>query len=125
MGTRSITRVYEDNRKKQPIVSIYIQFDGYPEGVGLTLRDFINSKTLVNGHNGGIKQANGMGCLAAQIIEHLKDGVGNVYIEPVRGDGRDQEYLYEIFPDNEKENGINITCYDCYEKKYILQEKFD
>jgi hypothetical protein len=29
---------------------------------------------------------NGLGCLAASIVAHLKDGIGNVYIQPLDDD---------------------------------------
>ena len=44
MGTRSLTFVYEDNK---PIVNMYRQFDGYPEGHGQELADFLLSGAVI------------------------------------------------------------------------------
>ena len=95
MGTRSNTLVMEDDKV---LVNIYRQFDGYPEGHGVELAKLCDVK-IVNGISGDRKekQANGMGCLAAQIIAGLKDGVGGVYIEyPNDGPNDWAEYVYVV-----------------------------
>ena len=46
MGTRSLTFVYEENK---PIINMYRQFDGYPEGHGAELAEFLLSGEMVNG----------------------------------------------------------------------------
>lgn len=46
-----------------------------------------------------MKQANGAGCLYAQLIAHLKVEMGSVYLQPADTDAKDQimlEYVYEI-----------------------------
>ena len=68
MGTRSLTFVYEGEK---PIVNMYRQFDGYPSGHGAELAEFLTSfDEVVNGLPVGDNRrlANGMGCLAAQMI---------------------------------------------------------
>ncbi len=72
MGTRCLTYVYEVN---EPIVCLYRQFDGYPSGHGAELGDFLKGIQLGNGIAGKPEMgtfANGMGCLAAQLIAHFK-----------------------------------------------------
>lgn len=93
MGTRSTVTILSE--QGDHLVSLYIQFDGYPSGVGQKLADFLGGKKLVNGYGDATSQtqANGMGCLAAQLIAHLKDGIGNVYVTE-KGDS--QEYNYTI-----------------------------
>jgi hypothetical protein len=73
MSTRSITAVMEDG---QELLTMYRQSDGYPSGHGQELADFLKGFKVVNGISGGAKQeekiANGLGCLAAQIVAHFK-----------------------------------------------------
>lgn len=97
MGTRSLTFVYEGDT---PLINMYRQFDGYPSGHGAELAEFLNSfDAIVNGIPVGDKRkmANGMGCLAAQLIANFKDGAGGFYIYPVSAQDCGQEYEYHIF----------------------------
>ena len=97
MGTRSLTFVYDGN---VPVINIYRQFDGYPSGHGHELAQFLNSKTLVNGYGEqNSAEANGMGCLAAQLIVQLKHGVGGIYIYPVTSTDCFQDYEYHVYED--------------------------
>lgn len=82
---------------------MYGQYDGYPEGYGKDLINFIKPFTLVNGlsiiqDNESI--ANGMDCFAAQLIAHFKTKPGGYYI--VSADNTEYyEYhllLYYVFP---------------------------
>lgn len=101
MGTRSLTYVY-DNEGQTPIVCMYAQYDGYPEGLGAELAEFLNSfEAVTNGIRFAEKRktANGMGCLAAQLIAQFKTEVGNVYLyPPVLNQDSWQEYEYHIYP---------------------------
>ena len=98
MGTRSLTFVYDGN---VPVINIYRQFDGYPSGHGHELAQFLNSKTLVNGYGEqNSAEANGMGCLAAQLIVQLKHGVGGIYIYPVASTDCFQDYEYHVYENN-------------------------
>ena len=95
MGTRCLTFVYDGN---VPVINIYRQFDGYPSGHGHELAQFLNSKTLVNGYGEqNSAEANGMGCLAAQLIVQLKHGVGGIYIHPVTSTDCFQDYEYHVY----------------------------
>jgi hypothetical protein len=75
---------------------IYRQYDGYPEGHGRDLAKLCDV-TITNGIRLGKEAgtANGMGCLAAQIVMGLKrevgkesasnkNHVGTIYLEPAR-----------------------------------------
>ena len=67
----------------QTIVDIYHHWDGYPEGLGVTLASYLNGYHIVNGiGRENDKLFNGIGCMAASIVAELKDGAGDVYIEP-------------------------------------------
>lgn len=83
MGTRSLTIV---NDGKRHVMTVYRQFDGNPEGHGKDLAALLGKIKVINGLGGGDRErmgkvANGMGCLAAQLVARLKDCVGNVYVE--------------------------------------------
>lgn len=102
MGTRSLTYVYENaNGVDEPFMCMYRQFDGYPEGHGCELAEFLNSGTMVNGYSDSTaKEFNGMGCLAAQLVAHFKKGVGGFYLyAPVLGSDHWQEYEYHVWED--------------------------
>ena len=106
MGTRSLTFVYTDHYGSEtgpePIVNMYRQFDGYPSGHGAELSEFLSSfDAVVNGipFDEKRKLANGMGCLAAQMIAHFKTSVGGFYIYPVTYKDCGQEYEYHIYSD--------------------------
>lgn len=98
MGTRSLTYVYAD---KSPVVCMYRQFDGYPTGHGAELAEFLNGFQIVNGYGEAKpKLANGMGCLAAQMIAYFKVGTGGFYLEPVElGQDCYQDYEYHVYQD--------------------------
>lgn len=96
MGTRSITRIIENGK---PLLTFYRQFDGYPSGHGLELAKFLSGIEFVNGYNQTHsvgKNANGAGCMAAQLICQLKSaaGLGGIYIRP--NDVENEEYTYTI-----------------------------
>lgn len=82
MGTRCITTVYSNDNK--PLCCLYRQFDGYPDGHGQELRELVAGKVLVDGLTGDDSNvANGMGCLAAQVVAKFKSDAGGFYlIEP-------------------------------------------
>jgi hypothetical protein len=96
MSTRSLTHIHE-GKSKTPFVTIYRQCDGYPEGIGRELAEFLNGFTIVNGLGGQKgKIANGAGCLAAQLIKHFKGGPGNVYIYKAGSKDCWEAYTYRI-----------------------------
>ena len=101
MGTRSLTKIY--NEENKILVTMYRQYDGYPSGHGVELLEFLNGFQIVNGLGVALKGkiANGMGCIAAQIIAHFKDGPGGVYIETpaATANACDAEYVYYVYDD--------------------------
>jgi len=81
-------------------------------GHGVDLSHFLKSKKIVNGYHPDVKnQANGMGCLTAQFISHMKDGVGNIYVYPPNSKDVCEEYVYEVYLNN---NEIQIKVSECY-----------
>jgi hypothetical protein len=95
MGTRALAHIKEGD---DILCTIYFQFGGYPEGVGKDLHKYLSSGKLVNGirldEEGTIW--NGMGCLAASLIKHLKNGPGGVYLEKPGVSDCGEEYTYTI-----------------------------
>lgn len=96
MGTRSLTIVQDEQGEEQ--VVMYRQYDGYPSGHGKELRDFVKDFTVVSGFNSEMPSplANGAGCLAAQVVAHFKDGVGNVYLYPSGARDCGEEWIYHV-----------------------------
>jgi hypothetical protein len=99
MGTRSLTRIYDENGEQ--IINMYRQFDGYPTGHGQELSEFLNSGKMVNGIPVGKPGHvfNGMGCLAAQVVSNFKSEAGGFYLYPVSATDCGQEYEYHIYED--------------------------
>jgi len=98
MGTRARINIFKGN---QILVSIYRQMDGYPDGLGTEVAEFAASLSLVNGL--GFEKrpvANGMGCFAAQLIKHLKDGPGSIHIRSTGPESHGEEYVYNLKDDN-------------------------
>ena len=97
MGTRSITEVLDFDGNS--IISMYIQYDGYQSGVGDDLRSFLSGNKLVNGYQSKDQKAfNGMGCLAASLVGHMKSGIGGVYLYPKENIVDFIDYNYTIYP---------------------------
>ena len=98
-------------------VQIYNHYDGYPSGLGLRLAYYLKDLTVVNGLSSvEHKVANGMGCLAAQVVSHLKDDPGNIYLQkPTYKDWED----YEYFIWSKESHGCWISIFD-YENKCIF-----
>jgi len=117
MGTRSLTYVYENykneqgNKVEEPIIALYRQYDGYPTGHGAELADYLNGMYVVNGlglDQKDQKVANGMGCLAAQLVANFKTEAGQFYLHaPVLNRDDWQEYEYHIQQDR-----IFVYSYD-------------
>ena len=131
MGTRSLTRIiprqeglsFNKGHKKVKLafVNMHRHMDGYPEGHGLDLAEFLKDIKIVNGvplDKESGNQANGSGCLAAQMVKHFKDGVGDIYLHPHTDDLGWEDYIYTVYP---KENELcYISIYDVHNEKCIF-----
>lgn len=99
MGTRSTITFISEYGQKEPILRVYTQFDGYIQGAGHDLAEFLKDKTIINGIQSGqtmeTGHANGMGCLSAQFVKHYKDKIGGVYLIPTSGVGN-ESYNYIV-----------------------------
>ena len=116
MGTRATIKIAKreegvsfSEKPERFMVSIYHHFDGYPEGLGVTIADYLDGKKIVNGlggDRGGV--FNGLGCMAASIIAELKDEPGNVYIEDPENPSGWINYEYYVWGDYGKDIWISI-----------------
>lgn len=131
MGTRSLTIVQDnffDEVDPDTLLVMYKQYDGYPSGHGAGLKEFLEGIQIVNGMTGSDQKiANGMGCLAAQLLSHFKQDPGGIYVYP--SDTRDVGmYQYFIYCGEEKNRGsdshgksyreVNIRAQSGSEKLY-------
>ena len=108
MGTRILTLVKEG---AFTIVNMYRQFDGYPSGHGKELAEFLAPIKMVNGiGDTNEKIANGVGCLAAQLVAHFKDGPGGIYLQPTKAKDCGQEYEYHVIADDT--NDLVVEVFD-------------
>lgn len=109
MGTRSKTSFIEKRGEEHiHLVSVYRQYDGYVEGMGHDLANYILDKEICNGIRLGrdtSKLANGFGCLIAQLIRDFKEDVGGLYIIT---ENDIQEYNYDIIFDSDLYYGNNF-----------------
>ena len=121
MATRGIVRfanreegVSFNEHPENVEVQIYNHYDSYPEGLGLDLAKFMRDFRVVNGLGSDLpdKIANGMGCLAAQLIANMKNGPGNVYVEKPRKARFMIDYTYYVWVADNKSIYISVFDYD-------------
>ena len=87
MGTRCLTIVRNYNREPQAVM--YRQSDGYPDGHGAELAEFMSGRKISNGLRGGCD--NGAQCLGASLFAHFKEEPGGFYSQ------MHDRYSYEDF----------------------------
>lgn len=123
MGTRSLTVVY-CQFTNEPIAGLYGQYDGYPSGHGKELSRFLNNIDVGNGISGNelmFEFANGMDCLAAQLIVFFKREVGNYYMYNTNKNYSGIDYVYHVYNDRiEVFNGDD----HCFKGSWVEFEKF-
>jgi hypothetical protein len=116
MGTRSLTHIKDEGLDSKTLVTFYRQLDGYPTGMGQDLKDFLKGIQICNGYSEDQeagKWANGSGCLAAQLIKHMKDGIGSIYIQFPDAIDCGEEYVYTIyFVEADNDCKIYLRCAD-------------
>lgn len=95
MGTRALVHIKESTKDSETLVTLYRQFDGYPDGLGLELFELTKDKSISNGIQDDC--FNSMGCLAAYVISNLKKEIGNVYIYPPNIKNVGEEFTYTLY----------------------------
>ena len=121
MGTRSLT-TFNSSYSNEEIVVMYRQYDGYPTGHGKELLEFLKGMTIVNGisaKENPNKFANGMDCLAAQVVKHFKEDAGGFYLHKSGTRDCGEEFIYTIYQDKDTRN-IMIKVKDVYDKTTIF-----
>ena len=116
MGTRSIT-IFLDEEDTE-IAVLYRQYDGYIEGHGKELRNFLKNKEIINGISIKKQQTkdnsfNGMANLAANTIAHFAGALGNFYLYPPNTRNIGEDYIYIISGKvGDKEATVTIKDYN-------------
>jgi hypothetical protein len=115
MGTRSLTIINDEYNDE--ICVLYRQFDGYVEGHGKDLVNYLKDTVIVNGIScGNIRQDfNGMNCLAASLVAHFKTDTGGFYLYPAGTRDCGEEYIYTVYTNDKKSVSIDVD--DCYSKE--------
>jgi len=127
MGTRHTYRIIETYKSnnpelgqvEEPICLIYGQYDGYPSGTPIQVAKFIESGKMVNGYGPDSKEIvfNGTGCMTAQLIKHLKDGTGNIYVQALSSRlNSGEDYSYDIICDFDTKK-VTMIAYDWKDKQ--------
>lgn len=92
---------------------IYHHYDGYPEFLGVALAEFIRQ-------DGQTRDYNGVDCLAAQVLTHLKLGIHygkcsidayNVYLETPEIISNHYDYTYYIWTKDDTDD-VWISIFD-------------
>lgn len=114
MGTRSTITFYSRmSGTNFFLVNIYQQYDGYLEGVGKELCEWLKPKIITNGFSkANWNIANGAGCLAAKYISEFKPATGGLYIYPEDVAHEDCDYNYSVIIDEDW-----VTSFSTFEKK--------
>lgn len=128
MGTRSTTKIYyettwEDKTSKDFLLGLYKQYDGYIEGWGTEIKEFIKSGKFVNGISNDIsldekeRVFNGVGDCVLQLVQHFKTEVGGLYAIPEKDENEEYNYII-TFKEKWIENKMKLTIiFECKEDK--------
>lgn len=102
MATTATIKFYEVNAT-QPLLSVYLHYDGDIRSAGYALANWLKQKKMVLGTGDGIDLesggANGIGCLAAQFVAQHKTCIGSLYIT-TPDDEQDYNYKVRFIDDN-------------------------
>ena len=117
MGTRAIIAVKENENDKD-FATFYRQYDGYPEGLGAELLEYITDKSVVNGFNSEHRfhhAFNGIGDFCASLIAYFKTDIGNFYVQKAGTRDMWEDYIYTIIV--KVGQPIKLICHDVNENK--------
>lgn len=117
MSTQAIIHV---SNKDELIMTVYKHWDGYPDGVGKTIKDILGDRKVVNGIRGGADLVvNGMDNAAAILVAGLKSDMeaGDVYIRAPNISDRG-EYTYFL---SDKDGDIQLKLLCSYENKPLYE----
>jgi hypothetical protein len=100
---------------------MYRHYDGYPEGHGIELAEFLRDFRVVNGlgSKDEAKIANGYGCLAAFMVAHFKQDIaGQIYLYECDDKDSWENYIYTVWPKEGEPTWISI--YDTSSEECIF-----
>ena len=131
MGTRHLT-VFQDTKDGDEFAVMYGHWDGYPEGHGKDLSEFLRGKTLVNGISGDAdrnKIFNGMNNLAAAVVaQFYNEPCASFHLYPAGTRDCWEEYIYTIYPFEHKDKNsravglIGLKIQSCYGGGKVLYD---
>ncbi len=106
MGTRSITVVTSDwdGGKVEHNATIYRHWDGYLDGQGQWLADFLKDVVVTNGEEGKLNHFNGPGRLASGIVAALQTDGHNPDLMD-QGSVCGQEFEYRVHVNYGRDGG--------------------
>jgi hypothetical protein len=117
MGTRAIIAIKE-KEDDEDYCTIYKQFDGYPDGLGVELLEYVKDTLVVNGFSSEHKfhkAFNGIGDFCASLVSYFKTDIGDFYIEKSGSRNMGEEFIYTIIV--KEGQPIKLICHDVYEKE--------
>lgn len=115
MGTRALTHVVDE--KGVGYVSLYRQFDGYPQGGhGEDLAEWLKDAVIGNGIGVGERRTNffnGIGDLATRLVTFFKGDhtrAGGFYLVPPGGTDWSVDYTYTVICEDgfDREGGVSL-----------------
>ena len=139
MSTRSLVRfatreegVSFSEHPERVEVQVYKHYDGYPSGHPVNLARFLKGFNIVNGLQDRYKDANGLGCLAAEYVAAFKECAGDLYIENPDSKHFDIEYVTYVWVGDSVDKDIWMSIFEDYSGECIfvgkpqqLIEKYD
>ncbi len=100
MSTRSVTHIHESHTGDEKIVcSFFRHCDGYPDGHGKDLTEWLAGKKLVNGIDADFiigRDFNRAGTMAVSLMQHIQE-VSGCEVIPTGNTGLGEEYIYDIY----------------------------
>ena len=111
MATRSTIVFMKEN--ETPVATVYKHFDGYVDGLGYALAEWLSNMTLINGmrydRHYRDTYANGVGCLAAKFVKKFKGTTGDIYLCATDPDYK-EDYNYKVIVGP---YGLEASANDC------------
>jgi hypothetical protein len=93
---------------EQHVMTMFNMSDSYPSGLGNDLHEFLKGMQITRGISlsrvPDQKTANGMECLAAQLVARFKTGVGGIYIYSPEIVETDAQFIYVLNQAKSKED---------------------
>lgn len=116
MTTSGLIIVRDDDNR--PLVAIRQHGDGYPSGLGYDLAKTFGETRIINGIKKDaihISYANGMNCLAAQIVwvmkSRVRDQIGGIYLVSTKEDWHGLcNWTYILTKNKEDQLDVKVYC---------------